>query len=241
LQPYYQRNGITLYNADCRDVLPCVEADVLVTDPPYGVNLGATKGVGAKNGEVKHGLKLEAYASFSDTYEDWLALVPPVIEQALRRVERGAVFTGPHVNEQPKAAVIGGVYCPSGVGRHTWGFKTFLPVLFYGTAPDLHLGAKGSTTYFSTTLAEKNGHPVPKPVDWMLWLVSLTSRPGETVLDPFAGSGTTLVAAKRLGRRAVGIEIEEAYCELAARRLDAEPVPLFTSPAPAPEQASLAL
>ena len=74
----------------------------------------------------------------------------------------------------------------------------------------------------SNAVSERNGHPCPKPVEWMLWLVKWVSLEDETILDPFMGSGTTLVAAKQLGRRAIGIEIEERYCEIAANRLRQE-------------------
>jgi site-specific DNA-methyltransferase (adenine-specific) len=69
-------------------------------------------------------------------------------------------------------------------------------------------------------------HPCPKPVTFMRWVVERCTASADTVLDPFMGSGTTLRAAKDLGRRAIGIEIEERYCEIAARRLAQEVLPL---------------
>jgi hypothetical protein len=70
-------------------------------------------------------------------------------------------------------------------------------------------------------------HPTPKPVALLCYLIDKVSRPGDLILDPFMGSGTTLVAAKRLGRRAIGIEIEEKYCEIAARRIQEASMPLL--------------
>lgn len=101
-----------------------------------------------------------------------------------------------------------------------------LPVLFYGTAPNLDKGAR-SNVMQSAAVAHKNGHPCPKPLDWMLWLIRIASKEGEVIIDPFNGSGTTLVAAKLLGRAAVGIDLEERYCEIAVKRLDKTPKPLF--------------
>ena len=212
--PYYADDLITLYNADARDLLPLIQADVLVTDPPYGVGLGVDKDERAG----RHGLAKPVYASYDDTYENFTDAVVPILTTAIAMTTRGAVFTGPHIHEQPKPAAIGGVYCPAGAGRHPWGFKTFLPVLLYGTAPNLNLGAKPNVIR-SSAVSVKNGHPCPKPVPWMRWLIDLASLPGEVILDPFAGSGTTLRAAKDLGRRAIGIEIDPAYCAIAVREL----------------------
>jgi hypothetical protein len=101
-----------------------------------------------------------------------------------------------------------------------WGFKNFLPVLFYGTAPDLHKGVREHTVIRSTTgHTEGSGHPCPKPLEWMRWLVRIATRPGELILDPFAGSGTTGAAAMREGRKCILIEKEPAYCEIIRRRL----------------------
>lgn len=217
MKPYYHdpEAGIVIYHGDARDVLPDI-ADplVLITDPPYGVDLGIDKDM--RGGS--HGLAKERYASYEDTYEQFCAVVVPIIRECAERCVRGAVFSGPHLQDLPKADAVGGVYCPAGSGRHRWGFKTFLPVLFYGTDPRLQFGAKPNTIV-SSAVAERNGHPCPKPIEWMRWLVERATLQHETVIDPFMGSGTTLRAAKDLGRKAIGIELEERYCEIAAKRL----------------------
>ena len=205
-----------LWLGDCREVLPLLaRVDAVITDPPYGVDLGSTNGSGGA-----HGLQLQAYASYADTYENYVAEVVPALTQAIQLTGRAAVFIGPHIHELPKFDALGGVYCSAATGRHQWGFKNFLPVLLYGTYPDLHKGAHFPTVIASNETAEKNGHPVPKPVGWMLWLVGLTTRRCETVLDPFMGSGTTGVACAQLGRKFTGIEREPKYFDIACRRIE---------------------
>jgi DNA modification methylase len=209
---------VKVIQGDCLDVLrrlPDKSISAVITDPPYGVSLGSTKGSGGA-----HGLKREAYLSFSDTYEEYMRVVPDAITESIRVAERVAVFIGPHIWELPKADAIGGVYMPNAAARHGWGFKNFLPVLFYGTAPDLHKGVREHTVIRSTTgHTEGSGHPCPKPLEWMRWLVRIATRPGELILDPFAGSGTTGAAAMREGRKCILIEKEPAYCEIIRRRL----------------------
>jgi site-specific DNA-methyltransferase (adenine-specific) len=212
-------NSIRLYCADCLDVLPQLEAgsvDAVVTDPPYGVDLGRTSGSGSG-----HGLVRDGYEGFEDTYHNFVSEVAPRLNVCLDVAKRAAVFTGPHVHEQRKPDVIGGIFCPAGTGRHRWGFKTFLPVLFYGTAPRLNEGGR-QTSCLSCATAEPNGHPCPKPLEWMQWLVATTSDSGDVVCDPFMGSGTTGVACIRTGRRFIGIEKEPKYFAIAVKRIEAE-------------------
>lgn len=199
-----------LIQGDCLEILPTLGVErrrlVLITDPPYGVELGVRND---QRGGSRH-LGKRGYASYEDTYENFVALIVPRLKLALSLCCRGAVFTGPHVWEQPKADAIGGIYLPAATGRHCWGFKNFLPVLLYGTAPDLHQGSRHSVFH---------SHPCAKPVEWMLWLVEHASRPGDVILDPFMGSGTTGVAALRRGRDFIGIESDAGYFAVAQRRV----------------------
>jgi len=106
----------------------------------------------------------------------------------------------------------------------------------------LNKGAR-ATAIYSTETSDKNGHPCPKPIGWMRWAVSLASRAGETILDPFMGSGTTGVAAVKLGRRFIGIEIEPKYFDIACRRIEeaTKQPDMFIEPLPAPKQEAMAI
>jgi DNA modification methylase len=98
-------------------------------------------------------------------------------------------------------------------GTAGWmGFNDWEPLLVYGKVKGLQM----HDYFYAQPEAFTNGHPCPKPLSWAKWIIKRI--PG-TILDPFMGSGTTLVAAKELGRKAIGIEIEEKYCEIAVRRL----------------------
>lgn len=248
MKPYFQDDFATIYHGDCREILPTLKAFIcicgsrepdiinqtgicpdcarmrpvlaahaMITDPPYGVDLG--NHCDAKETRPGVGLKKQSYASYDDTSENLKSVVVPAISSAIPLVNRALVFmAGTNMWDFPRPDAVSCVYIPSGCGRTKWGFQNVSHFMAYGCAPELHKGAKNSAL-LSTEPSEKNGHPCPKPLGWMLWAVSLGSIPGETVLDPFMGSGTTLVAAKQLGRKAIGIELEEKYCEIAARRL----------------------
>jgi site-specific DNA-methyltransferase (adenine-specific) len=218
---YYQDEAVTIYHGDCREiVLGLGRFDLLLTDPPYGIGLGSHADAKEKRAGV--GLKKQQYASYDDTIENLRATIVPVIKDCLSISERALVFCAGHrMWEFPVPSAVSAIYIPCGQGRTPWGFQNLAHFMLYGSAPNLNLGAK-NTVLRSTESSENNGHPCPKPIGWMTWCVSLASLEGDTILDPFAGSGTTGRAAKDLGRKAVLIEREEKYCEIAARRMAQE-------------------
>jgi len=229
----------TLYLGDCMDILPTLgKVDAVITDPPYGVGLGSHKGAA----ETRSGLLVkQGYESYDDTIENFAAVVVPAIVLALSKAERGLVFCSDKgAWLLPAPAALGGVFMPAACGRNAWGYQSLAHALLYGKAPDLHLGAK-ATAIRSSESADKNGHPCPKPTGWMSWAVGLASRPLETALDPFMGSGTTGVACVQLGRKFIGIEREPKYFEIACRRIEqaVNQGQLFTPAAPKAVQEAL--
>lgn len=220
--PYYEQDGITIYHGDCREVLTELAADALITDPPYGVALKKKTSDYRGSRHFDGGESLKASVLYEDSPEHVRSLIQDVIPRALECVSRALIFPGARMMfAYPEPKAVGCVFTPNGAGRSSWGFQCMHPILFYGKDPYLEDRKGGRPNSFRTEQPnkEKIDHPCPKPLAWMRWAVVRASREGETVLDPFMGSGTTLLAAKELGRRAIGIEIEERYCEIAAKRL----------------------
>ena len=217
MKPYYEHAGIAIYHADCRDVIPFLpEYDCVICDPPYGL--------GKLSGTTSIERNRNAYASYDDTEDNLSEVIIPAFTLALSRARggRGLVTPGPKCAFlYPRPNVIGGFYQPAACGMNSWGFASFNPVLFYGKDP--HQGKHITPTMVSLTgMASDDRHPCAKPYKAMTWMVSKGTLEGETILDPFMGSGTTIVAAKNLNRKAIGIEIDERYCEVAASRLQQE-------------------
>ena len=221
MKPYYEHAGVTIFHGDCRDVLPSLSFDVVVTDPPYGVGFHgkSTKHTAASG---------VGYTMFDDCPAYIRDVVVPVVFSLVSAGARVVLTPGlRNVWLYPEPAAMGTIFYPSGAGNGRWGFTCSQPILYYGPDPYLANGLGSRPDSFSSTEpAAPNGHPCPKPIGTMKWLVTKASLPGETVVDPFSGSGTTLEAAKNLGRRAIGVEIEERYCEIAAKRLEQEVLPL---------------
>lgn len=214
VKPYYQDNAVTIYHGDCREILPTLgPADLVLTDPPYGID-GSRGG-----GNTSRGKGVYEADGWEDTPEYIRLVCVRVIEWAVENVGRVVLTPGQnHLRDYPQPTAMGAFWVPADVGFTSWGRNTWTPILYYGKDPRAGV-SQVPTGRLMTETPRVTGHPCPKPIEPWKWLLNKASLPDETVLDPFMGSGTTLRAAKDLGRKAIGIEIEERYCEIAANRM----------------------
>lgn len=207
MTPYYQDEAVTIYHGDCREILPTLSGDALITDPPYGI-----KWTGATWNDKCDPELIRWIVAEGNRLAGWCFVfqsMPNVGHFHEWFPEGWRIFAACKNFARIRAT---GIW-------HSWD-----PVVFWNSGEnrpyepgtvnrDFHVGNVAGV------FGDKNGHPSPKPIDTMRHIVSIASNPGETVIDPFMGSGTTLRAAKDLGRKAIGVEIEERYCEIAARRM----------------------
>ena len=203
-EPYYQDDFVTIYHGNCLNSTEWLNASILITDPPYGINYlsGARRNrlAASITGDTNTSLRDEVIELWGDRaaiiFGTWRVNRPLGTVARLIWDTKGALGMGdlsiPWKPSDQEIYILGSGFS----GRRTSNVLCFAPV---------------------QSMA-KNGrvHPHQKPVSLLLEL--LGKCPAGTVSDPFAGSGSTLVAAKSLGRRAIGIEIEEKYCEIAAKR-----------------------
>jgi len=226
MKPYYEHAGITIYHGDCREVIPSLDVfDLVLTDPPYGVS-GAlnsktrTRGPCATN----ESRQKNKYTLFDDSIEYVKSVIVPAFCMALEKSQRSIITPGNRcLTLYPMPDAFGVFYQPASVGLQAWGRADAQPIFYYGAFPGESRWIPGNPcSYVLTESPKPNGHPCPKPFNAWSNLLRVGTYQNDTVVDPFMGSGTTLRAAKDLGRKAIGIEIEERYCEIAARRLQQE-------------------
>ena len=211
-----QIGDATLYLGDCLEILPTLpKVDAVITDPPYGVNFAGS----ATRHSAPSGI---TYASYDDSPERIETDIVPRVRACLALANRAVITPGiRNARKYPPPDGEGVIWYPSGANMGPWGFVTHQPIFYYGKCPFLATGRGSMPTGFKTTeAAEENGHPCPKPIGQMTWLVNRGTLDGETVLDPFMGSGTTGVACANLGRKFIGIEIERKYFDIACERID---------------------
>ncbi len=203
--PYYEGDGVTLYLGDCLEVTEWLAADVLVTDPPYGVD-------------------------YRSGWDNRFRHVPIANDHALDARDKALVAWGDH-----PGLVFGSWKMPRPTATRmvlTWDKGTVgmgdLSLPWFPCTEDIYVLGSGWVGTRSSAVLRHVGrnehHPTEKPIPLLHAL--LAKAPPGVIADPFAGSGSTLVAARNLGRQAIGVEIEERYCEIIARRLDQAVLPL---------------
>ena len=204
-KPYFEKDGITIYHGDCQKILPLVSADVLVTDPPYGISHKSNR-----PGAPRRGKQIENDESTS--LRDWClefwgerpSVVFGTVKASFPKTYRGVLIwdKGGHV----------------GMGDLSFPWKQNWEMIFVSGGG--FEGRRGTGVLHFNAIPPWAGeikHPHEKPIALMRELVH--KCPKGTVVDPFMGSGTTLDACRDDGRKAIGIELEERYCEIAAKRL----------------------
>lgn len=220
MTPYYDHGGITIYHGDCREIIPSLwqsGVDLLIADPPYGVNyIVAPQVVGRGHRRILMGGKPPVFGDDK-----------PFDPSHLTLFKRAILFGANHYSD--KLPVSGGwiVWDKTGGGRGprnsfadvelAWSNLRKTPTIKHHLWKGLVRDSEAGDTVL---------HPTQKPVALMAWLINEYTQPGQLILDPYMGSGPVLVAAKMSARRAIGIEIEERYCEIAAKRLQQEVLPL---------------
>jgi site-specific DNA-methyltransferase (adenine-specific) len=198
--PFFDEGGITLYHGDCREILPQIAFDLVITDPPYnvGIDYGAT---------TNDKMTPEEWRAWA---EGWFLPCREIAETVLIT---GQARLPDYARIEPWKWLLAW-HKPAAMGRSPVGFCNWEPIAMWGK------GANNGVDFIRAAIkpdAAVDGHPCPKPLGWALGQISLFGD--KVICDPFAGSGTTLRAAKDMGRKAIGIEVSEEYCEMIAQRM----------------------
>lgn len=224
---YYDQDGVTIYHGDCMDVLPSLSGvDLIVTSPPYNLQQpGGTSFVALDNGYGSHDDNMD--------HADYVSWQNSVLSQCWTALSsQGAIF----YNHKPRPHLEHGLKLPfelvpshipirqvitwDRTAGHIHRTSMFVPSyewILLLAKPEWRLTRPSINDVWRVPFDTKNDHPAPFPLGIPRRCIEPTSA--EVVLDPFMGSGTTLVAARELGRQAIGIEIEERFCEMAVNRL----------------------
>ena len=212
MKPFFERDNVTIYHGDCREILPALQVDTICADPPYGLDLG--KRSGTQRGTSTKAL--DAYHVIGDS--------TPFDPAHLLGFRRVILWGGNHFAKS----------LPDARCWLVWDKRE-------GGTSDSQADAEMAWTNFDEPMrlyhhrwrgmikasekAERRIHPTQKPVSLMRWCLTI-AKPNGIVCDPYMGSGSTLRAAMDMGFPAIGIELDERYCEAAAKRLDQMVLPL---------------
>ena len=225
MTPYYIDGSVCIYHGDCREVLPTLaDCDVLMTDPPY--SSGGSQEAARSGGSIgTRSQETIAYDNLST--RGYRRLMTEVLRWA-NQCDEAFVFTDWRMWIETYDAVEGAGWRVRNMlvwDKNTMGmgmpFRNQHELIAYGKRAPAAITTGNTGNVIRCPRSGNANHPTEKPVDLMRSLLAAAVNVG-TVLDPFMGSGTTLRAAKDLGRKAIGIEVDERYCEIAAKRLGQE-------------------
>lgn len=241
MKPYYQDSAVTIYHGSCLDIIPhLAPVRAIISDPPFEaeahtlqrrINRSSTRG---KQSDVvteepldfapiNEATRIAVCQLSAKILQGWFLAFCQVeavtlwrdsIQSAGGKYKRACVWVKPDGMPQFSG------------DRPGMGYESLVTGWFGPGKSIWNGGGRVGVFTFNKNEPARYGHPTQKPQKLMLELVALFSNEGDVVLDPFMGSGSTLRAAKDLGRRAIGIELEEKYCEIAARRMGQEVLPL---------------
>jgi site-specific DNA-methyltransferase (adenine-specific) len=219
MKPYYHDDAVTIYYGDCREILPSLpKVDLVLTDPPYGEVNETDSG--------SHGQLRKLDKGFADVIENGTLDVLSRIEAETFYVWCGVGQVSIIRNDlkfRGFTVRLGGWLKtnPSPMnGEHLW-LSAFEACVFARRAGAI-FNEKCKGAIWTGPTSTETDHPTEKPIWLFQRLILASSNESQIIFDPFMGSGTTLRAAKDLGRKAIGIEIEEKYCEIAAKRMAQE-------------------
>ena len=228
--------AVTLYCGDCLDILPTLgRVDCVVTDPPYGIAWKRSANR-VRASKAHGGIEGDQDTSLRDAVLEAMRHVPGVVFGS---------FYAPFP-DRLKQVLVWQKPADSGVVGSTTGFRRDAePIFLVGPWPFRFVAWSGVLRSQNgiSGITTETGHPHTKPIDLMVDLIRKTTKPGDIVLDPFCGSGTTGVACVRTGRRFIGIEISEQYFAVAQRRIAEAQMqpPLFPHEEERPQLQTLAL
>jgi hypothetical protein len=235
VKPYFDDGQCVIYHADCRDVIGDLVPERIITDPVWPNSDGRLRGADRPQELLSDALALASPRtktlvlqlgrvsdpryllavpmSWTFFCVSWLRYAVPSYNGRVLTDADVAYAFGEPVASAPGRRVVPGV-----------------TISIRGEMPRGHGRNRTHAQYVATQDALP--HPAARHLRHLLWLVNWFSDPGDMVLDPFCGTGTTLRACKDSGRRAIGIEIEERFCEIAARRMGQGVIPLFAEATP---------
>ena len=203
---FYEDDSVVLIHADCRDILPLLpKVDLVLTDPPYGIDYDTS------HSKYKNGIARDKIAEDATPFD--ASMLPPL--------GRAILWGGNCFFSSLPPSKLWLCWCKTARDdvdirqsdiELAWTNCVGRSRIFH----HLWIGA-----FKASESGERANHPTQKPVALMKWCIGLV-KDANLILDPFCGSGTTLVAAKQLGRKAIGVEISEAYCKIAVERLKQE-------------------